>query len=221
MPLLQKNEFLRGEGDAYMERNRTTLKEVPADDPLSVHIREHMADEGRLLEIGCANGARLASVIAHRSLEGYGIDPSGLAIHEGSKRFPRLKLSVGVADKLPFEDGFFSAVMCGFCLYLVDRESLTKVVAEVDRVLVTGGNLIIWDFDPVVNYRNPYKHKLGLYSYKMDYSRMWTGFPHFSLIMKLPFSHAEFRFTEDVNERLAMWVIHKEGADAGFPLIAT
>ena len=46
MPLLQKNEFLRGEGDAYMERNRTTLKEVPADDPLSVHIREHMADEG-------------------------------------------------------------------------------------------------------------------------------------------------------------------------------
>jgi ubiquinone/menaquinone biosynthesis C-methylase UbiE len=155
MTLLQRSAFLNGEGDAYMERNRTTLKEVPADDPLSIHIREHIPDEGRLLEIGCANGARLASVIADRNLRGYGIDPSGVAIREGSERFPLLKLSVGVADKLPFEDSFFSVVMCGFCLYLVDRESLTRVVAEVDRVLVTGGSLIIWDFDPVVNNRNP------------------------------------------------------------------
>ena len=51
------------------------------------------------------------------------------------KKFPDVKLKIGTAEKLKFEDDKFDLIIFGFCLYLCDREDLIKIVDETNRVL--------------------------------------------------------------------------------------
>ena len=53
------------------------------------------------------------------------------------------ELSSGVFECLPFKDGTFDAVLCGYSLR--DAFQLPKAIAEIHRVLKTGGRLVIVD----------------------------------------------------------------------------
>jgi demethylmenaquinone methyltransferase/2-methoxy-6-polyprenyl-1,4-benzoquinol methylase len=52
-------------------------------------------------------------------------------------------LSSGVFEYLPFREGMFDAVLCGYALR--DAIQLPEAIAEMHRVLKTGGRLIIVD----------------------------------------------------------------------------
>ncbi|HEX9678710.1 class I SAM-dependent methyltransferase [Nitrososphaera sp.] len=52
-------------------------------------------------------------------------------------------LSSGIFEHLPFKDGAFDAVMCGYSLR--DAIDLRQAISEMRRVLKTGGRLIIVD----------------------------------------------------------------------------
>ncbi len=102
----------------------------------------------RILEIGCSNGHQIEKLCLLTQCEAFGIDPSPMAIADGKVKFPELKLAFGTADRLEFPDTHFDAVIFGFCLCLVDRSLLMRVVAESDRVLQEWGKLMIADCDP-------------------------------------------------------------------------
>ncbi len=59
--------------------------------------------------------------------------------------FPRTDaaLSSGVFEFMPFRDGIFDAVMCGYSLR--DAIQLRQAIAEMHRVLRGGGRLVIVD----------------------------------------------------------------------------
>ena len=60
----------------------------------------------------------------------------------------------------------------------------------------------------------PYKHKPSIFSYKMDYSRLFTAYPQYSLASKISFSHSGDTFHSDPQERLAATVLYKDTANA-------
>ncbi|HVX02668.1 MAG TPA: class I SAM-dependent methyltransferase [Nitrososphaera sp.] len=78
-------------------------------------------------------------------------------------------LSSGIFEHMPFRDGTFDAVLCGYSLR--DAIDLKKAIAETHRVLVPGGRLVIVDLGKpdgvfkrwmVATYL---KHLLGISAY--------------------------------------------------------
>jgi ubiquinone/menaquinone biosynthesis C-methylase UbiE len=138
-----------------------------------------------------------------------GIDPSYKAIKDGKSRYPNISLQVGTADELPFDDDSFDMIIFGFCLYLCDRKELFKIAYEADRCLRDKGTLIIKDFYPPFAYKNKYSHHDGIYSFKMDYSRMFTWNPAYAEVAKIVFSHSGFALRDLPDEQLAVVVLRK------------
>lgn len=205
----QKDIFLEQEGDMWFTRNKDVIS-CP-DLSKSVLFYENYLQSGfRILEIGCANGYNLNYFHSRFDCECYGIDPSASAINDGKQKYPQLNLAVGTADTLDFSDGFFNFVLFGFCLYLTDRNLLSKIISESDRVLKNKGYIGITDFDTKIPKKRPYKHFNGIMSYKMDYSSLFLVYPHFSLADKYCFSHSDSHFVTDVKERVCSCVLYKD-----------
>lgn len=154
-------------------------------------------------------------------MNGYGVDPSKKAIQYGKKRIDDLNYPIelfqGTSDELPFPDNMFQIVVLGFCLFWVDRKYLFRTVAEVDRVLQTGGILLINDFDTIVPYKRMNCHNKDAFTYKMDYSRLWLSNPQYYLIGKMNYSHeSETMFHADIQERVSATILYKEEIDNAY-----
>lgn len=213
----QKSEFLTGEADAWYQRNASHLSaDSPLRDLAASAIAEQLdrASGARVLEVGCGRGDNLAALSRRLPIDGHGIEPSTSAVEAGRAAHPDLDLRAGTADLLPFDDNSFDVVWFGFCLYLVDRELLGRCIAEADRVLKDGGVLCIVDFDPDVPCKRAYHHKPGLWSYKMDYSRLFVANPAYRLVHKVSASHAGIQWHADPQERIGLWVCRKDLAHA-------
>jgi SAM-dependent methyltransferase len=213
----QKTAFLAQEGDRWFERNRDALASAsPLRDRLLSRIADQIPPDRHscVLEIGCGHGANLAALSALRPIDGHGIEPSAQAVHEGQVQHPGLFLQVGTADNLPHASASMDVVWFGFCLYLVDRSLLHRAVAEADRVLRDGGLLAIVDFDPEQPCKRPYHHRAGLYSYKMDYSKLFLADPAYALVDKLSVSHTLGGWDPDPQERVSLTLCRKDLAHA-------
>jgi ubiquinone/menaquinone biosynthesis C-methylase UbiE len=204
----QKEIFLVQEGNNYFRRNQSAMR-IDAVPGHWEFFARYIKEGSKLLEIGCSSGQKL-NFLSKFKCECYGIDPSGEAINYGKERYKSLNLSIGTADNLCFEDEMFDFVIFGFCLYLVDRKLLSRVVSETDRVIKNKGFLGIVDFDSKYPKTRKYRHFNGLYSYKMDYSQLFLIYPHYSLVEKYPFSHETEFFVEDITERTSSIVLYKD-----------
>ena len=108
-----------------------------------------------ILEIGCANGIRLndySNIL--RSKTNYGIDISSNAIKDAKKKFKKLhflKMSSLEINKIKKN---FDLIICGFFLYMLDREEIFNQFDLIYRKLNKNGYLIIEDFDPLFKHTN-------------------------------------------------------------------
>jgi SAM-dependent methyltransferase len=197
--MLQRDIFLQGEGNAWLERNRDKLGQ---HDPVSELIQAQGIKPTAVLEIGCADGWRLEKLKAKFGCHAWGIDPAGAA--------GRMASGVGgvkgTADDLSCFSGYaFDLVIFGFCLYLCDPCDYFRIVAESDRALADGGHLIIHDFDvafPWAAYRRPYRHKDGVYSHHFDFVRLWLAHPAYRMM----------RYKRDGEERASLLRKDMKGA---------
>ena len=210
----QKDIFLKDEGNEWYLRNKHVYQEPDKLESLVDLFSKLEIEPKILLEIGCSNGSRLNEVHSKYKCHCFGIDPSGLAIEEGKKTYSDLDLSVGTADLLPFKEKQFDVIVFGFCLYLCDRKDLFKIAYEADRCLKDGGYIVLKDFSPPFAFKNTYTHKEGLYSYKMDYSRMFEWNPVYQRIYQLILSHSGTTLRRIPNEKVAITVLLKEETHA-------
>lgn len=186
----QKNIFIESEGDQWFARNRADekkLAEMAGHDPVLRILKDMNAKPKSVLEIGCADGWRLAAMRKFWPAAQFkGIDPSRQAV---AQAFKDIEITEGTADDLPYREGEFDLVVFGFCLYLCDRQDLFRIAAEADRVLKDGGLMATYDFHAPAPYRNRYVHHEGVYSYKMDYSRLFTWSPAYKVEREIIEAH--------------------------------
>lgn len=212
---IQKQAFLEGEGDAYFQRNKDK-KDGDGPDPYLAVIDHLKLTPTSILEIGCGSCQRLTKLRAKTGAACYGIDPSKAAIEAAHHAHPDLQLEVGTADKLPFPTAHFDLVIFGFCLYLVDPIDHFTVAREADRVLKDAGLLIIYDFSTPAAYANTYMHRDGIVARKMEWSRMFTWNPAYSLVHR-QLADASLDQIANVDSRVTADVIRKDTSQA-FPL---
>lgn len=199
----QNKIFLETEGDNWFIRNKQAISDTPharKKDWVSVMLDKYKIKPRRILEIGCSNGWRLEALRKKYKAECVGIEPSLKAINDGKKRYPALKLQRGLASKLPITE-VFDLVIVSFVFHWVGREELLQSVAEVDRVVEDNGLIIISDFAPNAPIRVPYHHlpNKDVYTYKMDYAKIFTSTALYSLIARFTFNHSCDKLTAVVD----------------------
>jgi ubiquinone/menaquinone biosynthesis C-methylase UbiE len=183
----QSDIFMTGEGDAWFERNKDHVGE---HDPVMEAMIYLDLKPKFALEIGCANGWRLARLRESFGCEIMGLDPSHEAANDGAKS--RVPIWTATAAALPLRSAAYDLVIYGFCLYLTDPEDWFRIVAEGDRILKQGGHLIIHDFSTAgTPFARNYEHRPGLMSYHIDFEKFWLAHPWYQRI------YGRSRATED------------------------
>ena len=165
----------------------------------------------RVLEIGCSYGYNLNYIKKEfPNANCFGIDPSKQAIEYGESAYEDISLKQGFSHNLPFDNNSFDVILVGFCLYMLDRRDYCMTIAEIDRVLKTGGFVAIWDFDTINNFSRVNKHNIEIPVYKMNIYNTFGGNPQYYLVEKNSFSHEGDVFHPDVQERCSLYVFYKE-----------
>ena len=213
----QSNAFQGGEGDAWYARNQAYLNSASTTPDVTFVEQQLAGFAGRInrvVEVGCGNGLKLERLCRAFDAKGRGFDPSQAAVSDGNAWLLEcgapVELAVGTADALPVQDGDCDLFYFGFCLYLIDRIDLFKVVAEAHRTVAPGGFIAIYDFDPPYRHSRPYQHLEGLYSFKQNYAELFLASGMYSVVGKISFSHADQAFCEDGDERVAVTILYKQ-----------
>ena len=202
--MTQAEIFTESEGNKWHERNRDKPR-LP--DPVLETIRRLDLRPQNVLELGCGTGWRLAEIKPGPKRHCRGYDPSEEAVK--ARVFEHVYKATALEALRLIAGGFYDIIIFGFCLYLVDREELLLIAGHADRALKDGGHIVIHDFVPEYSYKRTYEHKAGLWSFKMDHSKLWLSHPSYRLV--------EMTSTGEDDERVGVAVLKKD-MSSGFPV---
>jgi ubiquinone/menaquinone biosynthesis C-methylase UbiE len=207
--------FLESEADRWFERNHKMLDADCAltTDPVLRVLSESAIRPRCCLEVGASNGYRLEAIRRSLGASVTALEPSAEAIADGRRRFPGVRFVQGLAHALDFPDGSFDFVIVSFVLHWVDRTRLMRSVAELDRVLVDGGNLLIADFLPDGPERVPYHHlpAQDVWTYKQDYAAMLIASHLYRMVHRqmVDYRTREFSEAAPADARFAITLLQK------------
>jgi SAM-dependent methyltransferase len=212
--VLQDRLFSDFEGDRWFDRNRGALNafDPAADLPLKL-IGLYGLNPERVLEIGAANGFRLAAIRERTGAEAVALEPSGEAIRNGKASYPFVTFIRGTVSAVPLRDSF-DLVIVNFVFHWVDRQNLLHAVAEVDRLVGEGGYLLIGDFYPANQLQVRYHHleTEEIFTYKQNYAAMFlaSGLYHQVSLLTAHHANKELQARVAETERIGAWLLRKE-----------
>jgi ubiquinone/menaquinone biosynthesis C-methylase UbiE len=100
----------------------------------------------RVLDVGCGTGRLAAALVAEARAKVWGIDASKEMVAVARETLPAgVGVRFGVAERLPFRDGWFDRVTMSLVVHLVDRP---LALAEARRVVSVGGRIVLATFHP-------------------------------------------------------------------------
>jgi len=210
----QDHIFAETEGDRWFDRNHLLLQAADwATDPCLKVIALYELKPQSVLEVGAANGYRLAAIAERLGARVVAVEPSARAIADGQTRFPRVAFLRATASHVPTAERF-DLVILHAVLHWVDRHTLLQSVAEIDRLVGDGGFLLIGDFHPSNRLRVPYHHLPGqeVYTYKQDYASIFLASGLYHTVAVMTRGHASEGFSACVSEgnRFAVSLLRKD-----------
>lgn len=212
--MTQDEIFADFEGNHWFARNQEALRryETDADMPLQL-LTLYNIQPTQILEVGAANGFRLATLAGRYGARAVAVEPSTDAIADGQRAFPAVEFIRGEAHDLPLQEQF-DLIIVNFVLHWVDRQHLLGAIAEIDRVLADGGYLLVGDFCPSNPTKVPYHHlpDAGVYTYKQNYAAPFLASGLYHLVSFLTSDHAAKVTRGDISEheRIGTWLLRKQ-----------
>lgn len=165
-PEQHQTSLFVGESMRFVSTHLNSFREVITI-PESINVD---TGEASHLDVGCGNGDFLRHWSDHfGTTRSVGVEPSAeaVALLNQKHRNSRLSFVVASAERLPFAQGEFDIVTaCGVIDWL-GRDDYLAALGELVRV--TRKYLVVEDFVCGEDYRTPYRHKPGLYTYKTDF----------------------------------------------------
>lgn len=212
----QDTVFWESEGNAYWWRNRSALLADTAlanDWPMTLLDLYHIRPT-QVVDVGCAAGTRLEALRQRYGCACHGVDASKAAIDEGCDLYPQLHLVWDVATQIHVATSWADLAVAHYVYHWLARQNLFEVTDEIDRVLRVGGHVILGDFAPNHPTRAPYKHKDGLYTWKMPdaYAGFFTASGCYREIARVTYDHDTHEVRSDVpsERRGAVVLLRKE-----------
>lgn len=132
--------------DEIFAREGRVFLEPHEDGPKIVQILQNRG-ASTVLDLGCGTGRHVV-YLARSGFSVFGLDNSSAGI-EATRRWladeglgADLQLQ-SMTERLPYEDGFFDAVVSVQVVHHADRATIGRIVAEISRVLKKGGFLFV------------------------------------------------------------------------------
>ena len=209
----QDEIFAVSEGNQWFERNRRALARFVAEVDIPVRLVQlYQLGPGSILEIGAANGYRVASIAESVGARAVAVEVSSEAIRDGQARFPGVRFVQATACYVPLQE-LFDLIIVNFVFHWIDRVNLLRAVAETDRLLADRGYLIIGDFHPVNLTKVEYHHlpEQQVYTYKQDYAATFLASGLYHAVCLLTGDHASGDLAGNVaeNHRIGTWLLRK------------
>jgi SAM-dependent methyltransferase len=213
MQFSQDQIFAAHEGDKWFERNQDALNGFDSETDLPLKLIElYNLSPRSVLEIGAANGCRLAVISERYKSRAVAVEPSVEAVLAGKARFPRVEFIRAVASAIPLQESV-DLIIVNFVFHWIDRTNLLRSVAEIDRLLVDGGYLIIGDFCPSNPTKVVYHHlpDQKVYTYKQNYSATFLASGLYHSVCLMTGDHASKVPEGDIseNDRISTWLLRK------------
>jgi SAM-dependent methyltransferase len=193
-----KNFWTEFEGDNWFLRNKNFLGKG-FDMPLFL-MELYLIKPGNVLEVGAANGYRLAKIHEVYNSDVTGIEPSRNAIEDGISKYPFIRFIRSTCECFDLQEKF-DLIIVNFVFHWIYRENLYVCVNKIDQNLKEGGYLILGDFGPEYFFKRKYHHlkDANFYTWKMSYWELFTRSGKYLEIAKLRFNHDTHKLSPDIN----------------------
>ena len=124
---------------------------------------------GEVLEVGCGSG-RITDHLHRLGLDISGIDLSSNMIEVARREFPHLRFRVDSMESLEAADSSTVGIVAWYSIIHTPPEKLPAVFAEMNRVLVPGGTLLLafQSGDEPVRLEQVYGHAVSYDAYRLD-----------------------------------------------------
>jgi SAM-dependent methyltransferase len=213
----QDEIFAAFEGNNWFERNKPALEHFDPETDFPVKLLDlYRLHPHNILEVGAANGVRLALISGRYDARAVAVEPSKEAILNGKARFPNVEFVQGIACEIPLQD-HFDLIIVNFVFHWIERNSLLRSVAEIDRLLLKGGFLIIGDFYPSNLIKTRYHHlaEQEIYTYKQNYAATFIASGLYQPVVLLTGDASSKTLNAEVNEdqRVGTWLLRKTFKD--------
>lgn len=122
----------------------------------------HIKDGECILDVGCGTGTLAIAAKRHVGQSGavYGVDASTEMLARAEKKAGKAGVEVlfrnGLAEALPFQDGFFDAALSTVMLHHLPAKPRRQCAAEIRRVLKPGGRVLVVDFEGFSNQKRTF-----------------------------------------------------------------
>jgi SAM-dependent methyltransferase len=196
--LEMENLWFESEGNKWFSRNKSLLGKT--FDFCLFLLELYSIKPKDVLEIGCANGYRLAEIHKRFKSNVVGVEPSKNAIEDGKKKYPFIKFIRNVCENLNLRKKF-DLIIISFVFHWIYRENLYACVQKIDNLLKDDGYLVIGDFGTDYFFKRKYHHleNANFYTWKMPYWELFTSSGEYLEIAKLRFHHDEHSFSTDID----------------------
>jgi ubiquinone/menaquinone biosynthesis C-methylase UbiE len=165
-------------------KNQTYLFEKESKRYVSTYLNQEEAyiykfskfikkkDIKNIIDIGCGNANFLnkCSIYYEKSIC-TGVEPNADVIQLLKNKFPKLNFVKAFCHNLKmFKTNTFDLTVIYSVLHWVGRDEYLQSIGELIRI--TDKYLIIMDFVASEDYKTPYSHKEGLFTYKQDFDKI-------------------------------------------------
>jgi SAM-dependent methyltransferase len=160
---------------SYAELLASGLDGKPVDRALLRLFAElvRQAGGGPVADLGCGPG-RVTAHLHELGLDVFGIDLSPGMVAEARRRHPGLRFSEGSMAALDLPDGRLAGIVSWYSVIHTPPEELPGLFAELARVLVPGGRLLLafQAGDERVRLEHAYGHPISLDAYRLAPDRV-------------------------------------------------
>lgn len=219
-----QEQALRRDGDGYHARNHAGIGTIADPAFVQLELINRVRPIASVLEIGCTTGFRLEKARVAFGARCAGLEVSPAAIAEGRAQYPLIQLEEGLAprDLDRWSQDRFDVVIVGHLEYLLPRDALFDLAAQVDRLVIDGGHLIVMDFLHPSPVRAPYTHQSELQVFKHDPSAPWLWSPTYTLVARQVYDVSEMASAcVDPRAWQTVDVVRKGPADEAYPRAET
>jgi ubiquinone/menaquinone biosynthesis C-methylase UbiE len=111
-------------------------------------LSKYAKDNFKILDLGCGSGRLYHLFEEFQGVDYVGVDQSEGQIEIAKEKFPELDFQVAEMKELPFTDNEFDIIYCIATFHhLPDEASRIKSLNEMKRVLKTGGQIIMTNWN--------------------------------------------------------------------------